>query len=102
MSKLVNKIMDNELIIDFFCKNETTIRIYKANLTDIDSPENDRNDMLEYYVVKKGEIKKHEKMSKANPHFLEYLMNDFNLTDHLEKKYPGIYIKLKLKFFLFF
>jgi hypothetical protein len=87
MAKLINRIMNDELIINFYCRNETSI----IKGIKIDSPENDRNDMLEYYVVKKGQIIKHENMTKANPYFLEYLMNDFNLTDHLEKKYPGKY-----------
>jgi hypothetical protein len=94
MAKLVNKLMEDEININFFCRNETTIK----NI-DIDSSVNDRNDMLEYYVIKKGDILKHKKLSKANPHFLEYLFNDFNLTDHLEKKFPGNYFYDFLWFF---
>jgi len=94
MAKLTNKLLEDVLKIDFYCKNETTIT---AKNIKIDSPKNERNDMLEYYAIKDGQILKEEKMSKANPHFLEYMFNDFNLTEHLEKKYPGNFLKFSLK-----
>ena len=86
MAGLSNVLLKDVLKIDFFCQNKLSVK----DVT-VDSPENDRNDMLRYYAIKNGTILKDVKMSKANPHFLEYMFNDFNLTKHLEDKYPGNY-----------
>jgi hypothetical protein len=40
-------------------------------------------------------------MKTPNPYFLEYIFNDFNLTQHLENKYPGKkFYLIKKMFFL--
>ena len=84
MAGLTNKILKGELIIDFYCLH----KFHLKNVT-IDSPKNDREDILDYFAIKNGTILKEKKMSTANPYFLEYMFNDFNLTEHLENKYPG-------------
>merc|ERR1711934_434254 len=83
MSQMSNKLLKNKLKIDFFCRNQKT-----SKEVDIDSPKNERDDMLEYLAIKNGKILKDVKMQKPTKYFLEYMFNDFDITEHLEKKYP--------------
>jgi len=78
------------LSLTFFCENNYS----KKNLT-FDSDENDKKNVLNYLAVKNGTLEKNETLKDFSKEFIAHMLNEFKLTDYLEKKFLG-----KQKFFL--
>lgn len=56
----------------------------------MDSNENEKKNILNFYVVKNGNIEKNETLKDLSKEYVSYMLNEFNLTDYLEKKFLGI------------
>lgn len=66
----------------FFCENYGA----KKNVT-YDSNENDKKNVLNYLVIKNGNLKKNETLYDFSKEFMAHMLNEFKLTDYLENKY---------------
>ncbi len=86
--------MKEELNLTFFCENTTIEKNDNLNLN-----ENVRNDILDFYVIKKGFLLKKETIKTFSNEFMPYLINQFNLTDYLERRYN---CNIHLKIFYFY
>jgi len=78
----INRLLEGELNITFFCENY----ISKKNVT-MDSEDRDKHDILDFYVIKNGSLNKNETLTDFSKEFMAHMLNEFNLTDYLEKKY---------------
>ncbi len=78
----MNRLLVGELNMTFFCKNE----ISSKNVT-VDSNDDDKKNILDFYVVKNGNIEKNETLKDLSQEYVSYMLKEFNLTDYLEKKY---------------
>ena len=82
LSNISNILLKDILEIDFFCK-----KILGTKDITIDSNIYDKKDILGLVVIKNGNIKKNETLTDIRSNYLSYLMNEFNMTDYLNKKY---------------
>lgn len=55
----------------------------------MDSVENDKKNILNYIVVKDGSVEKNETLTDFSKEFVAHMLDEFKLTDYLEKKYLG-------------
>ena len=53
----------------------------------MDSDENDKKNLLNYFVVKKGILEKNETSTDFSKEFIAHMLDEFKLTDYLEKKF---------------
>jgi len=101
----INRLLPGELNITFYCESKKS----NENNVTMDSHENEKKNLLNYFVVKNGVIEKNETLADFTEEYVAYLLNEFKLTDFLEKKYLGsgehfifyFIFLLKLKFFSF-
>jgi hypothetical protein len=73
----------------FYCGNYSAAS--SKNIT-IDSEEKLKKDLLEFFVIKNGLVEKNETLAFLSKNFVANMLNEFNLTFYLEKKYLGIFI----------
>lgn len=53
----------------------------------MDSDENEKKNLLNYFAVKNGIIEKNETLADFSKEFIAHMLDEFKLTDYLEKKY---------------
>lgn len=81
----MNKLLQGELNIGFYCGNYTAANV---NVT-FDSEEKHKKNELEFYVIKNGEIAKNKTLSFLSKSFVAHMLNEFDLTRYLEKKFSS-------------
>jgi len=72
----------------FYCGNYSSAS--SRNIS-IDSEEKQKKDLLDFLVIKNGLVEKNETLAFLSKNFVANMLNEFNLTFYLEKKYLGIY-----------